>query len=218
MKAGRVGDDQGVGRGGEGARRRVAERCDFLPGDAERAAPAQPVRRLARGDAHPPFPVPPCQSDPVRARHIDERATIRSNVGQGEPGLDRRLEGVGVQGGLRVRLARHRAGQDRLQVADRLRVVAADVAKQAAPCGVRQQQAQRRHPVQGGGIEGEAAGDRVALDGLARRSPEDLRLSQQLGELGLRQEVPDSDEAVAREGGHVLGRDQPRQPAAAQRG
>src|SRR5207244_9964036 len=58
---------------------------------------------------------------PVRSRYIGELALIGGDIGQEQPGLDRRVEGIGVQRGLRVRRAFAGMAQNALDPHHRLR-------------------------------------------------------------------------------------------------
>ncbi|MEJ0067410.1 MAG: hypothetical protein WDO24_00060 [Pseudomonadota bacterium] len=82
------------------------------------------------------------------------------------------------------------------------------------------QGAGRRHVGERRNIERDAAGDRVALDGLARRAAIGLGLCDQRVELVGRQEIRLDDEAVALERGAIGVADQmgePRPPRGRQR-
>ena len=79
------------------------------------------------------------------------------------------MEGVDVEVGLRVRLRLAHVAQDRLHVGERLLVERADIAVEAAPVRIREQRLDLRHRGDELRIDSETAGDRVALQHLARR-------------------------------------------------
>ena len=167
-----VGDDQRVGRRRDMQRLGQPEfgqlgRRD-RPGQALLRLAVGVMRLPARPDAHPPLPQETLWRQAMRARDIDERHRVGSDVGQEQPGLDGRVKGVGVELALRVGRTFDRAAQHRLQIDHRRRRRGPGIADQVAVFRHVQQAARRRHPVEHGRIERDVAGDGIALGHLAR--------------------------------------------------
>src|SRR4051794_16993384 len=95
MEAEGVGDDEGIGRHRENSRLGQAQPRQLAGIDAERALPIFGIRRAGGGKAHPPLPGEALRRQAVRARNIGERPRIRGHIGQKQPSLDRRVEGIG---------------------------------------------------------------------------------------------------------------------------
>lgn len=213
VEAGRVRDDQGVLLDGKGSRLGIAHAAQRLARDPERAARAQAVQAAGfHGLAAQPGKA--AAVDAVRTGHVDEGSVVRPHIRQEQPGLDRGMEGVGMQLGLRIGLGLAHARQDGLQVVHGVAAERAGVAEQPQPLFSLQHLPQGGHALEHAGVQRHAAGDGVALRHFARlaRGPGQLLLHR--GQDGRRQEVGLDDESVTVEVQAVLLAQQVSEPSA----
>src|SRR5690242_15821496 len=132
----------------------------------------------------------------MRARDIDQRTTIFLDVGQEEPRLERRVEGIRMELDLRIFRSLNCAPEDRLDVIEGSSARARDISDEIAPARAVQQTRKSRNAAIHFRIDGDAAGDCVAL---LLRSALELGVENGLpepAEILLRKHVPENDETV----------------------
>ena len=206
MKAESIGDDQRVGRHSEGLRLRQTERGQFRRIDAKRPLPILGIRRMSGGKAHAALPGEPRIREPVGPGNVGEGSSIVGDIGEEEPCLYRRVEGIGVQEGLRIGGAGMSVAQDALHPDHRLGVAAPGVANQPAPVARPQHRVKGRQLGQSPRVERDLAHERVALGDFPQRAAISPHLSDQRCELMRRQKIRPDDKTVSIERRPVLSR------------
>ncbi|MNV49444.1 hypothetical protein D3C71_1413980 [compost metagenome] len=107
---------QGVGRYRKASRCRPAEPGQFVFVNAERALAMHLLVGACRAEALAILPGQPFRCQAMGARDVTERPLVVGHVIEKQPGLGGRMEGIGVQAGLRVLLGIHSIDHDRLQL------------------------------------------------------------------------------------------------------
>jgi hypothetical protein len=218
MEAGRVGDDQRIGRDCKGSWFRKAQLREFASIDAKGPTRREPVQSIARYDASAPFPFQSRAGHPVRTGDVSERAFVLGDIGQEQPGLHRWMECICVQLRLGVGVAGTGIRQDALDVTERLYIVAPRVADRAAPVRLSKERRRGGIGIQCRAFERNPAGYGISLNGLACGSSVAQDLIAQIFEGGKGQEIGTDDEAVAIERGAINIVEQRSQPCPAPAG
>ena len=133
VKPRRIGHDERIRRNGKLNRLGQSKRFEFRTLYSERSLARFFVFARFCLKAHPMLPFKFLRGQLVRARDVGKRALVLTNIGEKEPRFGRRVEGIGMEPGLRVRHAA--LAVESLNIHERGRRTAADVCNKVSPIG-----------------------------------------------------------------------------------